>query len=143
MTFHRLAFVAAVAAAIGVYAYAFSAEPPYGALRGRVVVSDTQQPLAGISVIVRPQTPRDGADARLRQQPAGAVDAHLHHRAPGDVPRADERAVPARPRLDPPGEGEGRGGRLLRVRPARAVEAGYLPDRGADEDQQRAGLADG
>jgi alpha-2-macroglobulin len=61
---HRLAFAVTLLAAIGLYAYAFSAEPAYGALRGRVLVSDTGWPLAGVSVVVRPATPQHGADSR-------------------------------------------------------------------------------
>ena len=50
--------------ASALYAYAFSAETPVGALRGRVVVADTGQPLAGVPATLRPATPTSGSDSR-------------------------------------------------------------------------------
>jgi hypothetical protein len=47
---------------VGMYAYAFSSEAPVGALRGKVMAADTNQPLAKVRVVARPATPRNGSD---------------------------------------------------------------------------------
>lgn len=57
-----LMLIVAVLATAGVYAYAFSAETPVGALQGRLLASDTQRPLAGINLVIRPVMPKDGQD---------------------------------------------------------------------------------
>ncbi|MCC2668161.1 MAG: alpha-2-macroglobulin domain protein [Armatimonadetes bacterium] len=59
---HLLAVIVAVLAAAGLYGYAFSAELPVGGLRGRLIASDTKQPLAGITLVIRPGVPKDGMD---------------------------------------------------------------------------------
>jgi uncharacterized protein YfaS (alpha-2-macroglobulin family) len=59
----RLTLLVTLLAAVGLYAAAFSAETPMGALRGRILVADTGQPLAGISVVARPTSPRNGSDS--------------------------------------------------------------------------------
>jgi len=60
-----LATCFAVLATVGIYAYAFSAETPVGGLRGHLVASDTMKGLAGINIVVRPISPKDGRDTLL------------------------------------------------------------------------------
>ncbi|MGV3722303.1 MAG: alpha-2-macroglobulin family protein [Actinomycetota bacterium] len=62
-----LATFFAVLATVGIYAYAFSEELPVGALRGRLLAADTREPLAGINIVVRPISPKDGQDTLLAE----------------------------------------------------------------------------
>ncbi|HEU4753279.1 MAG TPA: carboxypeptidase-like regulatory domain-containing protein, partial [Armatimonadota bacterium] len=57
-----ITLAAALLAAVGLYAYAFSSEAAVGALEGRVIADDTGRPLAGIRVGIRPATPLSGED---------------------------------------------------------------------------------
>lgn len=59
----RLAMGAALVAAVGLFATAFSAEEPLGSLRGRLVVEGSDQPLREVAITVRPKTPRNGSDS--------------------------------------------------------------------------------
>jgi uncharacterized protein YfaS (alpha-2-macroglobulin family) len=108
-----LAACAGVAAAVGLYAAAFSAETPVGGLSGRVTARDTHQPLAGIRVVVRPRTPDEGADARsvktdkdggfaIESLPAGEYEVQpltsVYHNAPKPVQVLEGK--PARLDLD-------------------------------------------
>jgi uncharacterized protein YfaS (alpha-2-macroglobulin family) len=63
---------AGVFAAVGLLAAAFSAEPPVGSLRGRLVVEGSLQPLADVRVLIRPKAPRHGQDVvSARTGPTG------------------------------------------------------------------------
>jgi uncharacterized protein YfaS (alpha-2-macroglobulin family) len=92
-----LALAAAIAAVVGLYASAFSAEVPAGVLRGQVVAADTGQALVGLNVLVRPASPRDGSDVRrattgrdggflIRALPAGAYQVETATSAYRDRP---------------------------------------------------------
>jgi uncharacterized protein YfaS (alpha-2-macroglobulin family) len=71
----KIGVMAAVAAAVGLYATAFSAEPGMGKLQGRLLVADTEEPLAGVDVVLRPKIPRDGADTyQAETQPDGTFE---------------------------------------------------------------------
>ena len=75
---HLLAVLVAVLAAAGLYAYAFSAELPVGALRGQLLAADTKKPLAGITLVLRPGMPKDGMDT---------LDAKTDDQGHFEVPR--------------------------------------------------------
>lgn len=81
--------LAALAATVGVYAAAFSAETPVGAVNGRVVATDTGRPISGLDVTLRPNTPESGTDTRnattdengefrLLRVPAGPYSLEVH-----------------------------------------------------------------
>lgn len=59
----QLAFGTALIAAVGLFAAAFSAEPPLGSLEGRLVTAGGEQPLRGVHVTVRPKNPKSGLDS--------------------------------------------------------------------------------
>jgi alpha-2-macroglobulin len=111
-----------VLAVVGLYAAAFSAEQPVGSLRGRLVAEGSAQPLAGVSITVRPKTPKDGSDSRyletdgtggfeLRRLAAGTYEieplsqAHENRSVAvvvreGEVAAAEVRLKPGEPYLN-------------------------------------------
>ncbi len=81
--------LAALAATVGVYASAFSAETPVGAVNGRVMATDTGRPMAGLDITLRPDVPESGTDIRnattdrngefrLLRVPAGSYSVEVH-----------------------------------------------------------------
>lgn len=67
---HTLALGAAVLAAVGLFAAAFSAEEPLGSLRGRLLTDGGEQPLREVNVTVRPKDPKSGKDSHYLETDA-------------------------------------------------------------------------
>ncbi|MFN3650204.1 MAG: alpha-2-macroglobulin family protein [Armatimonadota bacterium] len=110
-----LVVVLTLLSAVGLYAYAFSEEQPVGALRGRIT-TDTGQPLGGLGLVVRPKTPKDGADSRyldtksdgtfeLARIPTGDYEiethAQVHENVPLKVSVAEGKVAQAELKLKP------------------------------------------
>ena len=114
----RVAVVASLLAAVGIYAAAFSAETPVGSLTGTLIAADTGRPLVGVSVHVRPLHPKDGGDVRtvdtdesgrfsVRRLPAGdyqvAPATSVYENKEQPVAVTEGRTASLEFRLDPEG----------------------------------------